>query len=135
MTILRSIDQFLCRMFFKWNLYDAFLIIRPGLDLGEFSHQRYTHPQDITGDIRCPPLTQAALPGFSAVSYSFPFDLIAMLINNSYTGIIQRTKWLELIAVVKHVTIAETLLLFCKKQQMSRMKTIFEYCYFSCNML
>ena len=61
------------------SLSDAFLIIRPGVDLGEFSHQRYTHPQDITGDIRCPPLTQAALPGFSAVSYSFPFDLIAML--------------------------------------------------------
>lgn len=39
------------------------------------------------------------------------FDLMAMLINNSYEGIIQRTKWLEMVAVIKHVTIAEVLLL------------------------
>lgn len=39
------------------------------------------------------------------------FDLIAMLINDSYKGIIQRMKWPEMVAVVKHVTIVEVLLL------------------------
>ena len=61
------------------SLSDGFLIIRPGLELGEFSHQGYKHPHDITGDVSFPLLTQAGLPGFSAVSYSFHFDLIPML--------------------------------------------------------
>lgn len=39
------------------------------------------------------------------------FDLIAILINNSYSGIIQRMKWPEMVSVVKHVTITEVLLL------------------------
>lgn len=39
------------------------------------------------------------------------FDLISMLINSSYSGIIQRMKWPELIAVVKHVTVTELMLL------------------------
>ena len=39
------------------------------------------------------------------------FDLIAMLVNNSYSGIIQRMKWPELMAVIRHVTITEVLLL------------------------
>lgn len=39
------------------------------------------------------------------------FDLIAMLVNNSYSGIIQRTKWPELVSVIKHVTITNVLLL------------------------
>ena len=39
------------------------------------------------------------------------FDLIAMLVNTSYSGIIQRTKWPELITVIKHVTITNVLLL------------------------
>lgn len=39
------------------------------------------------------------------------FDLIAILVNGSYNGIIQRMKWPELVAVVKHVTIVEVLLL------------------------
>lgn len=39
------------------------------------------------------------------------FDLIAMLVNGSYNGIIQRMKWPELIAVIKHVTIVEVMLL------------------------
>lgn len=39
------------------------------------------------------------------------FDLLAMLINNSYSGIIQRMKWPELVAVVRHVTVTEILLL------------------------
>ena len=39
------------------------------------------------------------------------FDLITILVNNSYSGIIQRMKWPELIAVIKHITIVEVLLL------------------------
>lgn len=39
------------------------------------------------------------------------FDLLAMLINSSYEGIIQRMKWPEMVAVVRHVTITEVLLL------------------------
>ena len=39
------------------------------------------------------------------------FDLIAMLVNNSYSGIIQRTKWPELLVTIKHVTITNLLLL------------------------
>lgn len=39
------------------------------------------------------------------------FDLIAILLNNSYSGIIQRMKWPELISVIKHITIVEVLLL------------------------
>lgn len=39
------------------------------------------------------------------------FDLISILVNNSYKGIIQRMKWPEMVAVVKHVTVVEVLLL------------------------
>ena len=39
------------------------------------------------------------------------FDLISMLVNNSYSGVIQRTKWPELVATVKHVTITNVMLL------------------------
>ena len=39
------------------------------------------------------------------------FDLIAILISNSYTGIVQRTKWQELVSVIQHVTIVEVMLL------------------------
>ena len=39
------------------------------------------------------------------------FDLIAILVNGSYNGIIQRMKWPELVAVVKHVSIVEVMLL------------------------
>ena len=39
------------------------------------------------------------------------FDLISMLINDSYTGIIQRMKWPEMVAAIKHVTVIEVLLL------------------------
>lgn len=39
------------------------------------------------------------------------FDLIAILVNGGYNGIIQRMKWPELVSVVKHVTIVEVMLL------------------------
>lgn len=39
------------------------------------------------------------------------FDLISMLINTSYSGIVQRTKWPELLATIKHVTVTYVLLL------------------------
>lgn len=39
------------------------------------------------------------------------FDLITILVNNSYSGIIQRMKWPELLEVIKHITIVEGLLL------------------------
>ena len=41
----------------------------------------------------------------------FLFDLIAMIVNNSYSGIIQRTKWPELVATIKHVTVTNVMLL------------------------
>lgn len=60
MTVFKKNCEVVYKNFLQFE-FDAFLIIRPGLDLGEFSHQGYTHPHDITGDISRPPLTQAAL--------------------------------------------------------------------------
>lgn len=39
------------------------------------------------------------------------FDLITILVNNSYSGIVQRTKWQELVSVIKHVTTVEVMML------------------------
>lgn len=56
------------------------------------------------------------------------FDLIAILLNGSYNGIIQRMKWPELVAVVKHVTIVEVMLLlyeYVMKESEDLSRTVF----------
>lgn len=56
------------------------------------------------------------------------FDLITILINDSYSGIIQRIKWPELVAVVKHVTIVEAMLLlfeYIAKETEALSRTVF----------
>ena len=65
---------------------------------------------------------------FKLASLLVIFDLIAMLINDSYSGIIQRVKWAELGAVVKHVTLAEVLLLlyeYMTKEAEALSRTVF----------
>lgn len=56
------------------------------------------------------------------------FDFISILLNDSYTSIIQRMKWPELVAVVKHVTVVEVLLLlyeFLMKESESFSRMVF----------
>ena len=56
------------------------------------------------------------------------FDLISMLINSSYTGIIQRMKWPELVAVIRHITVAEVFLLlyeYVMKEAEDLSRTVF----------
>lgn len=54
MTVFKKNCEVVYKNFLQFE-FGAFLIIRPGLDLGEFLHQEYTHPQDITADISRPP--------------------------------------------------------------------------------
>lgn len=56
------------------------------------------------------------------------FDLITILLNNSYSGIVQRTKWQELVAVIKHVTIVEVMMLlyeYIMKEAEDLSRTVF----------
>ena len=65
---------------------------------------------------------------FKLASLLIIFDLIAMLINSSYSGIIQRVKWVELGAVIRHVTLTELLLLlyeYITKEAEALSRTVF----------
>ena len=56
------------------------------------------------------------------------FDLLSMLINSSYKGIVQRMKWPELLAVIKHVTVAEIFMLlyvYVMKEAEDLSRTVF----------